>query len=58
MKNVNEVVDIILKDIFQNSLKNYKSKEKYYFNSNNFCEGNINRKFILSKITNYIKKEY
>ena len=46
--------DIILKDIFQNSLKNYKSKEKYYFNSNNFCEGNINRKFILSKIKKII----
>jgi hypothetical protein len=46
--------DIILKDIFQNSMKIYKAKEKYYFNSNNNNEGNINRKQILSRIKKII----
>ena len=46
--------DIILKDIFQNSMRVYKTKEKYYFNSNNNHEGNINRKQILSRIKNII----
>ena len=46
--------DIILKDIFQNSMRIYKAKEKYYFNSNNNNEGNINRKQILSRIKKII----
>ena len=46
--------DIILKDIFQNSMRIYKAKEKYYFNSNNNNEGNINRKQILLRIKKII----
>ena len=46
--------DIILKDIFQNSMKKYKTNEKYYLNSNNYNEGNINRKQIFSRIKKII----
>ena len=46
--------DIVLKDIFQNSIKNYKNKIKSVY-GNNICEeSNINRKQILGRIKKII----
>ena len=46
--------DIILKDIFQNSIKNYKNKVTSVYDNNICNESNINRKQILWRIKKYI----
>ena len=46
--------DIILKDIFQNSIKNYKNKVTSVYDNNICDENNINRKQILWRIKKFI----